>query len=95
VIGTTRHVVQGAVDIVEESWDQASRTLRARSTNLDSRPYAVTIAVPRDTRPSACKADPPCTVRRLPSGHVVLQWRENPAGRDIRWEIGFGRTRPR
>jgi melibiase-like protein len=92
VIGTTRHVVQGALDIGEESWDQASRTLRARSTNLDTRPYAVTIAVPRGTRPSACKADPPCTVRRLQSGHVVLEWRENPAGRDIRWEIGFRPT---
>ncbi len=46
VIGTTRHVVQGAVDVAEESWDATTRTLKAKSTNLDARAYAVTIAVP-------------------------------------------------
>src|SRR5437879_3061651 len=91
LIGTTRHVVQGVVDVAEESWDQGSRTLRARSTNLDARPYAVTIAVPRGLRPSACKADLPCTMKTLPSGHVRVEWRENPEGRDIRWEIAFRR----
>jgi len=91
LIGTTRHVVQGVVDVAEESWDQGSRTLRARSTNLDARPYAVTIAVPRGLRPSACKADLPCTMKTLPSGHVRVEWKENPEGRDIRWEIAFRR----
>jgi len=91
LIGTTRHVVQGVVDVAEESWDQGSRTLRARSTNLDARPYAVTIAVPRGLRPSACKADLPCTMKTLPSGHVRVAWKENPEGRDIRWEIAFRR----
>ena len=91
LIGTTRHVVQGVVDVAEESWDQGSRTLRARSTNLDARPYTVTIAVPRGLRPSACKADLPCTMKTLPSGHVRVEWKENPEGRDIRWEIAFRR----
>src|SRR5438094_9387308 len=31
VIGTTRHVVQGAIDVTEETWDAAARTLAARS----------------------------------------------------------------
>ncbi len=91
LVGTTRHVVQGVVDVAEESWDQGSRTLRARSTNLDARPYAVTVAVPRGLRPSACKADLPCTMKNLPSGHVRVEWKENPEGRDIRWEIAFKR----
>ncbi len=88
VIGTTRHVVQGAVDITGETWDAAVRTLRATSTNLDGRAYAVTIAVPRGMRPGSCKADPPCTVSRLSSGHVVLKW-EPGNGRDIPWELSF------
>jgi len=88
VIGTTRHVVQGAVDIADETWEAATRTLRAKSTNLDGRAYRVTIAVPRGMRPGACKADLPCTVSRLPSGHVVLKW-EPSDGRDIQWEITF------
>src|SRR5207245_5234107 len=59
LIGTTRHVVQGVVDVAEESWDQGSRRLRARSTNLDARPHAVTAAVPPHLTAAACKAHLP------------------------------------
>jgi hypothetical protein len=89
VIGTTRHVVQGAVDLVDETWDPATRRLRARSANLDSRAYAVTVAVPKGMTPGACKADVPCTVKRLDSGHAVLEWAAGGDGRDIHWELGF------
>jgi melibiase-like protein len=93
VIGTTRHVVQGAVDVTDETWDAAARLLKARSTNLDARPYAVTIAVPKGMRPGACKADVPCTITRVESGHAVLQW-PGGDGRDITWELTF-RSAPR
>jgi len=89
VIGTTRHIVQGAVDIADETWDATTRKLKAKSTNLDGRAYAVTIAVPKGLRPGACKADVPCTVRRLESGHAVLQWAAGGDGRDIKWELSF------
>jgi len=42
VIGTTRHIVQGAVDIADESGCD-TRKLKAKSTNLDGRAYAVTM----------------------------------------------------
>src|SRR5437660_1592467 len=89
VIGTTRHVVQGAVDVADETWDPTTRTLKAKSTNLDGRAYAVTIAVPKGLRPGACKADVPCTVRRLQSGHAVLEWPAGGDGRDIAWALSF------
>jgi hypothetical protein len=92
VIGTTRHVVQGAVDIVDETWDPAARKLKVKSANLDGRPYAVTIAVPKGMRPGACKADVPCSVTRLESGHAVVQWVGGGDGRDIRWELSFNST---
>ena len=92
VIGTTRHVVQGAVDVADESWDPTTRTLKAKATNLDARAYAVTIAVPKGLRPGACKADVPCTVRRLESGHALLEWPAGGDGRDIRWELSFRTT---
>ena len=95
VIGSTRHIVQGAVDIADETWDAATRTLRAKSVNLDSRAYAVTIAVPKGMRPITCKADVPCTVRRLESGHAVLEWAAGGDGRDIHWELGFRSTTAR
>ena len=91
VVGTTRHVVQGAFDVADERWEATTRTLSGKATNLDGRPYAITIALPRGStlRPRACKAEPPCTTRRLESGHVVLEW---PAGvtADVAWTVTFG-----
>ena len=94
VIGTTRHVIQGAIDITEERWDAATRTLAAKSVKLDGRAYAVTVAVPKGMRPGSCKSDVPCTVRRLQSGHAVIEW---PAGtvQDVAWSLTFRSvTRP-
>ena len=92
VIGTTRHVVQGGVDVVDEAWDAVTRTLRARATNRDRRAYGVTIAVPKGMRPATCKADVPCSVRRLESGHALLEWAAGGDGSDVGWEITFRRV---
>jgi alpha-galactosidase len=95
VIGTTRHIVQGAVDIADETWDAGARTLKARSVNLDCRAYAVTVSVPKGIRPGTCKADVPCTVKRLESGHAVLEWAAGGDGRDMHWELSFRSTTAR
>jgi hypothetical protein len=94
VVGTTRHVVQGAVDIVGETWDATTRTLRARATNVDRRAYGVTVTVPKGMRLGTCKADVPCSVRQLESGHAVLEWAAgaSASGTDIGWEINFRRA---
>jgi melibiase-like protein len=89
VVGTTRHIVQGAVDVADETWDPITRTLKAKATNLDRRAYAITIVVPKGMRPGACKADVACTVRTLPSGHAVIEWAAGGDGRDIKWELSF------
>jgi hypothetical protein len=92
VVGTTRHVVQGAVDLSTETWDAATRTLKGRSVNLDGRPYAVTIAVPQGLRPGECTADLPCVVRTSASGHAVIEWADGSQGKDIEWELSFRKT---
>jgi hypothetical protein len=88
VVGTTRHVVQGVVDLAMEAWDPATRTLRGRSANLDGRPYTVTVAVPPGLRATRCEARPACALRESIAGHVMLAW---PAGpdRDIEWALRF------
>ena len=97
VVGTTRHIVQGAIDIADERWDATTRTLTAKSMKLDGRAYAVTVSVPRGMRAGVCKSDVPCTVRRLQSGqavHAVIEW---PPGstQDITWSLTFrSATRP-
>ncbi|HEV8264223.1 MAG TPA: alpha-galactosidase [Gemmatimonadales bacterium] len=88
VIGTTRHVIQGAIDIADEQWDTATRTLSAKAVRLDGRPYAVTVAVPRGLRAGVCKADVPCTVRRLPTGQAVMEWPQGNV-KDIAWSLSF------
>ena len=93
VVGTTRHVVQGAVDLGDERWDAAARTLHGKAVNLDGRPYAITIAVPRALRPKVCKADVACTVKRLETGHAVISWPEGTSN-DLEWSLSFG-ARPR
>lgn len=88
VIGTTRHVVQGVVDLVMETWDPATRTLHGRSANLDGRPYAVTVAVPPGLQATSCEARPACTLRESIPGHVALAWPAGPV-RDIEWALRF------
>ncbi|HWC74122.1 MAG TPA: alpha-galactosidase [Gemmatimonadales bacterium] len=93
IVGTTRHVIQGAVDIGEERWDAATRTLHGKAVNLDGRAYAITIAVPRSLLPKGCKADVACTVERRESGHAVISWPEGTTN-DVAWSLSFG-ARPR
>ncbi len=66
VVGTTRHVVQGAVDLADEAWDADARVLRAGSVGLDARPYAVTIALPPGFTAGACRADVACRLEAGP-----------------------------
>ncbi len=88
VIGTTRHIIQGAIDLSDERWDAATRTLAATSTKLDGRPYAVTVAVPKGMRPGVCKSDVTCTVHRLESGHAVIEWPQG-TSQDLNWTLTF------
>ena len=97
IVGTTRHVIQGAIDIADERWDPATRTLSAKSLKLDGRSYAVTVSVPRGLRAAVCKSEVPCTVRRLETGHAVHTVIEWPQGttQDINWSLTFRSvTRP-
>jgi hypothetical protein len=89
IIGTTRHIVQGAVDLAREDWDPASRTLRAQSVNLDDRAYTVTIAVPEGMRAGPCESDPPCVVRELVPGFVVVEWEAGRPRGEMDWVLHF------
>jgi hypothetical protein len=88
VIGTTRHIIQGAIDLSDERWDAATRTLAAKSMKLDGRPYAVTVAVPKGMRPGVCKSDVACTMHRLESGHAVIEWPQG-TSQDLNWTLSF------
>ena len=96
VIGTTRHVVQGAVDLEGEQWDARRKVLSARAVRLDNRPYAVTIALPAGFRAKECRAEEECRLEDARTrGHADERTRSvrlvfpAPGGRDLSWEVEF------
>ena len=48
VVSTSRHVTQGIVDLVEEKWDGATKTLSGTSRVVGDDPYELRIVVPED-----------------------------------------------
>lgn len=90
VIGTTRHVAQGCVDLQDEHWDGKAQTLSGRAVKLDGRPYGVTIAA-RGWTADALTGDRPGTVRVLDSEYLVLEWPGGERG-DFSWNVSFKRA---
>ena len=48
LISTSRHITQGVVDVVEETWDSESKTLRGTSRVVAHDPYELRIVRPTD-----------------------------------------------
>jgi hypothetical protein len=46
VLSTSRHVTQGVIDVLEEKWSPADRTLRGRSEVVADDPYQLRILMP-------------------------------------------------
>ena len=90
VLGSTRHVVQGLLDLEDERWDPRRRVLSARSLLLDGRPHTVTVAVPRGFEPvdASTEPDTDVAVQAAPGGAVQLVMPQPPAD-GVRWEIQF------
>jgi hypothetical protein len=90
VLGSTRHVVQGLLDIEDERWDGRRRVLSARSLPLAGLPYAVTVALPRGFEAGDVRADPDTdvAVEAAAGGSVRLVIPQAP-GEAVEWEIAF------
>jgi hypothetical protein len=46
LISTSRHVTQGIVDVIEEKWDEATKTLSGKSRVVANDPYELRVIVP-------------------------------------------------
>jgi hypothetical protein len=99
VIGTTRHVIQGTVDLLDEHWDAKARVLSGRAVNLDGRPYGVTIAA-SGWAPVTLEGERPGAIRVIDSEYLVLEWPQGERG-DFGWQLSLKpvprarRARPR
>ncbi|HNQ88726.1 MAG TPA: alpha-galactosidase [Verrucomicrobiota bacterium] len=95
VLSTSRHVTQGILDVIEETWDAAARTLSGTSRVVGGDPYELRIALPAGP-PAWRAADVVLSPDALEAGvktRIAQQgsgWRvtiESPSSRDVRWLV--------
>lgn len=90
LIGTSRHVTQGAVDLVSVTWDAAANTLRGVSNVVAKDPYELRLITPWKSAATAArteKADALIEVEHgVPQMRVLITSKKN---REVKWEIPF------
>jgi len=84
VIGTTRHLSQGGVSLLDEKWDAGRKTLSGKSAVVAGDPYVLTVHLPQNNRIKSVQfggekveikhQEPTATVRIVPSATATLQW---------------------
>jgi hypothetical protein len=97
LLSTSRHVTQGMVDVIEETWDSSARTLRGVSRVVAGDPYELRIVVPLGSgswlarRFSVAPGDAAAGVRSgfKQEGPKLRALINSPASRDVRWELRF------
>lgn len=90
LISTSRHITQGVVDVVEESWDATSKTLQGMSHVVGGDPYELRIAKPTGGGSKLAKVDADAPIQVV--GEDRHGWRvriDTPANNDVRWIIQF------
>jgi hypothetical protein len=91
LLSTSRHIAQCTVDVLEETWDPASKTLAGISRVVAGDPYELRIAFPSDSTwkvdGASAGAEEMTVVKASPQG-IRLQF--TPAtSDDVEWEIRF------
>jgi len=97
LVSTSRHITQGAVDVVSVEWDEKTKTLSGRSRVVGGDPYELRIAMPTTAKRWAVgKAE----IDR-PEKHFgeAVAWKADPPGvrvtitaprsREVTWRVAF------
>jgi hypothetical protein len=90
LLSTSRHITQGIVEVLEESWDAKSRTLRGRSKVVAGDPYELrivtgmqpnrmSVSLPRGKAMTNLKSD----------GSLVRATINSPVSAEIGWSVEF------
>lgn len=96
IVSTSRHVTQGMVDLLEEKWDPASKTLSGRSRMVANDPYELRIFVPVGEKSwivknaSATMTGTAAMKAELRQDGPKIRIKITPtAGGEAAWSIGF------
>lgn len=93
VVGTSRHITQGIVDLVEETWDADSRTLRGVSRVVGGDRYELRIVVPSEewrvasARQSSGKSRK--SAQWAQEGAALRVLLDSTANAEVSWEVVF------
>jgi len=97
LVSTSRHITQGAVDVVSVEWDAGTKTLAGQSRLVGGDPYELRIAVPTTAKRWAVKK----AEIDSPDKHFgeTIEWKADPSGvrvtitmprsREVAWRVVF------
>jgi len=96
VVGTSRHITQGVVDLVAETWDASTATLAGAGRLVAGDPYEIRIAAGTEAGPWKAEAAelvdaPAAAVTVKQDGSWVRVTITSPTGGEVRWRIRFAR----
>jgi hypothetical protein len=89
LLSTSRHVTQGVVDVLEEKWDAATRTLSGVSRVVANDPYELRVLVPvggNSWRACEAVADGLKTEFKQDGPRVRVVF-TSPTSREVRWSV--------
>ena len=92
VVSTSRHVTQGMVDLLDEHWDFATKTLRGRSKIVAGDPYEIRVALGAGIakwRADSAIATSPATTDLHQEGNLARMQIKSQHGGEIEWSIRF------
>ena len=95
LVSTSRHVTQGIIDIVKQSWNGKTNTLAGKSKVVGGDPYEVRIFAPSESwqidSATLGKSDKKAsvTVSGKQTKREIRVTINSPTNRDISWKIGF------
>ena len=100
LVSTSRHITQGLIDVLDEEWDRARKTLGGRSLVVADDAYELRIAASapgsawrvKSVRVSADDSDAGVTIDSRDDAGNVRATVKSPVSRTVEWAIEFGKA---
>ncbi len=96
LLSTSRHVTQGIVDVIEEKWDEAAKTLSGKSRVVANDPYELRVIVPVGDSWTAKEFSVPGSDAKAEikqDGPRIRAKISSATSREILWQIKFEKSR--
>lgn len=96
--GTSRHITQGIIDVRQENWDQATKSLMGTSDVVGGDPYELRIAAMKTEGHWACRLVQVSDADKLAGVTIIVVSQEGPylrvkiesrQNREVEWKIAF------